>query len=414
MKTNKKNRKIINVALAIALSMALWFYVINVENPTGTTTLRDVEVELQGADALEEHGLMVTEMEDETMDLKLNGRKKTLMKLDKDNVYLAADVSSITAEGEYTLNCRTVYPAYVNTDNVTSSSWNKMQVTITVRERGAKEIAVRGEFIGTEAEGCLAGRVLTDPATLELKGPAEILDTISYALVQITGAEVSENIVQRSEVVLIGVDGQPVQDLENITSSATSVEVTVPVKKYIELPLTVTFLDGGGATAEDASYDIQPSVITVAEPRHEDDIPVSISLGEIDLSQVYGETSYALPIRLPHGLSAWRTPAYASVTVSLESLASRQLAVKDIQLLNIPEGYAVERVSPKLYVWVRGEPDLVKKITREDIRVEVDLSQAALTEEIQRFPAQVSLVGEKWADAGVIGTNYSVALRLTR
>lgn len=414
MKTSKKDRKVINVVLAIALSMALWFYVINVENPTGTATLRDVAVEIQGAETLEEQGLMVTSLEEETKDLKLSGRKKTLMKLDRDNVYLAADVSSITEEGSYTLNCRTVYPAYVNTDNVTSSSWNKMQVEVTVREQGTKEIAVRGEFIGTEAEGCLTGRVITDPAVLELKGPAEILDTISYALVQVTGAEVSESIVQQADVVLIGVDGQPVEELENITSSATSVQVTVPVKKYIELPLSVTFRDGGGATAEDVSYKIQPSVITLAEPRHEDDIPASISLGEIDLSQVYGETSYALPIRLPAGLSAWRTPAYATVTVSLEELSTRQLAVKDIQLLNIPEGYTVERISPKLYVWVRGTPSQVKKITQEDIRVEVDLSQAQHTGEIQRFPAQVTLVGEAFQDAGVIGTNYSVALRLSQ
>ena len=124
MKRTKQDRKYLNIILAILLAMALWFYVINVENPTGTATLRDVTVQLQGMDALTEQGFMVTEMKDETMDLKLNGRKKTLMKLDKDNVYLAADVSSITAEGEYTLNCRTVYPTYVNTDNVTSSSWS--------------------------------------------------------------------------------------------------------------------------------------------------------------------------------------------------------------------------------------------------------------------------------------------------
>ena len=414
MKRTKQDRKYLNIILAILLAMALWFYVINVENPTGTATLRDVTVELQGADALTEQGFMVTEMKDETMDLKLNGRKKTLMKLDKENVYLAADVSSITAEGEYTLNCRTVYPTYVNTDNVTSSSWNKMQVTVTVRERGTKEIAVRGEFIGTEAEGCLAGRVITDPATLELTGPREVLDTISYALVQVTGAEVSDTIVQQTEVVLIGVGGQPVQDLENIASSATSVQVTVPVKKYMELPLVVTFRDGGGATAEDVSYKIRPDTITVAEPRNEDGVPVSVSLGEIDLSQVYGDTTYALPIRLPHGLSAWRTPSYATVTVSLDSLDSRQLAVKDIQLLNIPEGCTAERISPKLYVWVRGEPGLVKEITREDIRVEVDLSQAVPSETIQRFPAKVTLVGEEFEKAGVIGTNYSVALRVTR
>ena len=414
MKRSKKERKSINIALAILLSMALWFYVINVENPTGTATLRGVSVELQGIETLTEQGFMVTEIQEETKDLKLNGRKKTLMKLDKDNVYLAADVSSITAEGEYTLNCRTVYPTYVNTDNVTSSSWNKMQVKVTVRERGTKEVAVRGEFIGTEAEGCLAGQVITDPETLELTGPREILDTISYALVQVTGADVADTIVQETEVVLIGVDGQPVQELENITSSATSVEVTVPVKKYMELPLTVTFLDGGGATAEDVSYRINPDTITVAEPRNEEHIPDEVSLGEIDLSQVYGDTTYALPIRLPAGLSAWRTPAYASVTVSLDSLDSRQLSVKDIQLLNIPEGRAVERISPKVYVWVRGTPELVKKITQEDIRVEVDLSQAVPGESIQRFPAKVTLVGEAFEEAGVIGTNYSVALRVSR
>ena len=200
MKRSKKERKSINIALAILLSLALWFYVINVENPTGTATLRGVAVELQGMETLTQQGFIVTEMEEETKDLKLNGRKKTLMKLDKDNVYLAADVSSITAEGEYTLNCRTVYPTYVNTDNVTSSSWNKMQVTITVRERGTKEIDVRGEFIGTEAEGCLAGRVVTDPGTLELTGPREVLDTISYALVQVTGEDVSSTITREIEV----------------------------------------------------------------------------------------------------------------------------------------------------------------------------------------------------------------------
>ena len=157
-----------------------------------------------------------------------------------------------------------------------------------------------------------------------------------------------------------------------------------------------------------------PDTITVAEPRNQEDLPEAVSLGEIDLSQVYGDTTYAMPIRLPAGLSAWRTPAYATVRVSLENLDSRQLSVKDIQMVNIPEGCTVERISPKIYVWVRGTPDLVKKITQEDIRVEVDLSQAVPGETIQRFPAKVTLVGEKFEEAGVIGTNYSVALRLTR
>ena len=75
MKRSKKERKSINIALAVLLSLALWFYVINVENPTGTATLRDVAVELQGMETLTQQGFMVTEIEEETKDLKLNGWK---------------------------------------------------------------------------------------------------------------------------------------------------------------------------------------------------------------------------------------------------------------------------------------------------------------------------------------------------
>lgn len=47
---------------------------------------------------------------------------------------------------------------------------------MTVEKQATKEIPVRGEFIGTEADNCLAGAVTTDPETLVLKGPAKELE----------------------------------------------------------------------------------------------------------------------------------------------------------------------------------------------------------------------------------------------
>lgn len=411
MKSTK--RKILNMALAVLISMGLWLYVVNVENPTGSGHLRDLAVEVQGEETLESRGLMVTELSQERMNLKVTGKKKTLMRLDKKNVYLTVDVSSITEVGEWDLTCRPVFPTQVSTDSISVSSWNDMKVTVTVRKQESKTIPVRGEFIGTEADGCLAGTVETDPATLVIKGPSESLDQVSYALVQVGGESVSDTIQEQMNVVLMGTDGQAA-DVKNVTISATSVQVTVPVRRVVSIPLTVTLQPGGGASAEDADCIISPSSVTVVEEGDGSNLPESISLGSIDLSQVYGKTSYSLPVQLPEGVTGWNCPSFATVTLSLEKLASRQMATENITLKNVPQGYTAQLVNPTLYVWVRGDPSLVAQMNANQIAVEVDLARVNLGDELQRLPAKVSLVGEGLEGVGIIGTNYSVALTLTK
>lgn len=411
MKSTK--RKILNMALAVLISMGLWLYVVNVENPTGSGHLRDLAVEVQGEETLESRGLMVTELSQERMNLKVTGKKKTLMRLDKKNVSLTVDVSSITEVGEWELTCRPVFPTQVSTDSITVSSWNDMKVTVTVRKQESKTIPVRGEFIGTEADGCLAGAVETDPAALVVKGPSESLDQVSYALVQVGGESVSDTIQEQINVVLMGTDGQAA-DVKNVTISATSVQVTVPVRRVVSIPLTVTLQPGGGAAAEDADCTISPASVTVVEEGDGSDLPESISLGTIDLSQVYGKTSYSLPIQLPEGVTGWNCPSFATVTLSLEKLASRQMATENITLKNVPQGYTAQLVNAALYVWVRGDPSQVAQLNASQIAVEVDLARANLGDELQRLPAKVSLVGEGLEGVGIIGTNYSVALTLTR
>lgn len=412
MKNSKENRRIVNLALAVLIAFGLWFYVTNVENPTGSATLRDLPVEVQGRAELAEAGLMVTDLSQETMNLKVTGKKKTLMKLDKKNVSLAVDVSSITEAGDYSLSCKTVFPVHVNTDSVSVSSWNERTVTVTVEKKGTKTIEVRGEFIGTEAENCVAGDVTTDPAELELTGPEDSLARIEYALVQVGGESVSDTISEKAPVVFMDGDGVPVEDLDNITSSAARVQVTVPVRRVVEVPLTISFRDGGGASAEDVTYRITPDSVTV-EAGDAAALPDAISLGEIDLNEVYGDTTFSLPIQLPGGIKTWGAPDSALVSVSLEKLKSRQIATGNISLIHVPEGYAATLSSPKLYVWVRGTPSQVGKLTADEIAVEVDLSGASLGNELQRLPAAVSLVGEGQKNVGIVGNRYSVALRLT-
>ena len=105
-------------------------------------------------------------------------------------------------------------------------------------DRRPRRSPVRGEFIGTEAENCLAGTVTTNPDTVEVTGPAETLEGISYALASVGGKEISSTLTETTSVVLMGEDGTPA-DRQNVTVSTETVEVTVPVRQVVSIP------DGG-------------------------------------------------------------------------------------------------------------------------------------------------------------------------
>mgnify|MGYP002591257727 CR=1 FL=1 len=414
MTNPKKTRKIFNIVLAVILAVGVWLYVINVENPTSTATIRDIPVTIEGEDTLAERGLMITDQDQDSVTLKLSGRKKTLMKLSRKNIELTLDVSSVTSEGEHTLNCSYEFPNSMGADSVSITDWDDLRITVTVEKQVSKEIPVRGEFIGTEAEGFLAGTVTTDPSTITIQGPAETLEGISYALASVGGKEINETLVESTNLVLMGTDGTPAER-KNVTASTETVEVTVPVSQVVSLPLTIELVDGGGATADTVTVEISPKTITVAAAKEGETLPESISLGTIDLSTVLGDTSYYMPVPLPEGVTIWGSQnAYAAVRLTFDQLTTKQVLVENITYENVPQGYSVEPASKGIYVWVRGRDDLVRGLDAGQIQVTVDLSGASTGDELQRISAQVTLSGDSQEGLGIVGSHYSTALYLKK
>ena len=413
MRTPKKNQKAFQVALAILIALAMWLYVINVENPAGTAHIRDVPVQLQGEKVLEENGLMVTGLSRDDITVSLNGKKKTLMKISRKNLSLTLDVSSVTEAGNWTLTGRLSYPATVSGDSVTISRWDDLRVIVTVEPKATKTVPVRGEFMGTEAEGYQTGTVTVSPDTLTLAGPEDTLDKISYALAQVEGEELSASLTVQSPYILMTADGIPA-DVANVTPDITAVDVTVPVRRVAEVPLTVDLLPGGGATEEDISCAITPSAVTLVAEKENEALPESISLGQIQLSEVFDGASYRLPIRIPADAEGWNAPEYASVRLTTRGLVSLQVPVETarIALENVPDGYTAELVSDYLYVWVRGPAGAVVDLAQSNLSVTADLAGVTTDGSLQRVPVEIVLTGEGREEAGVLGGHYSVALRL--
>jgi|GEM_PF-1060921 len=415
MRTRKKNQKVFQVILAIVVALVLWLYVINVENPTGTAHIRDLPVQIQGEEILEENGLMVTGLSRDTVSVRLSGKKKTLMKITRKNVTFTVDVSSVTGEGDWTLTGRLNYPANVNSENVTVSHYDDLRLSVTVAPWTTKTVPVRGEFMGTEADGYQTGTVTVAPDTLTLTGPVETLENISYALAQVEEEDLSASLSVQSSFILMTESGIPA-DVANVTSDVTAVEVTVPVRKVAQVPLTVELVSGGGATAEDVKYTITPENVTLVAEEEGEELPEEISLGQIELSQVFDGASFYLPIEIPADAEGWNAPEYASVRLTMSGLTSLQVPVETakITLENVPDGYVPQLVSDYLYVWVRGPAGAVNDIAQANLVITADLSGCKTDGSLQRIPVEIELTGEGRELAGVLGGHYSIALRLEK
>ncbi len=68
-----ESRKIVRLITSLLISIALWVYVINVVNPSSTTTVRNIPVTLTGTETLYEKNLAIEGSGDFTVDITVRG-----------------------------------------------------------------------------------------------------------------------------------------------------------------------------------------------------------------------------------------------------------------------------------------------------------------------------------------------------
>ena len=188
-----------------------------------------------------------------------------------------------------------------------------------------------------------------------------------------TEDELKERFAGDLELVPMDKQGKALTDLE-LTLSAETAYVVVPVVMTKEVELTVNLLPGGGATEANAEKNINPPKIVVSGT--EDDLEglEEISLGSIDLSKVVGTNTFTFPITLDPSLTNESGLTTATVQVTVEGLDTEVFAVSNIRTINPPEGYNVDVVTQSILVTARGPAEDLAQIDASQFLVVADLS----------------------------------------
>ncbi len=400
---------------ALIIAFGFWVYVRSVVEPYTTVTLRRIPIEFSGQEELrEDRSLMVDVVNTPMADITFYGRRSELTELERDGITLTVDLSGIRQAGAYELPYKITFADGLNVSSLTENGREPAYISFTVAKLSTVTVPVKGVLNGEQpvAEGYLAGTMTFDPAEITIKGPEELVSSVTYAQVELQRENLSATVVTQTPFVLIDDQGQIVES-DEISCSAEEITVTQPVVMTKSVPLSIELISGGGATSKNAITGISPASVTLSGDAETLAGVNQIVLDPIDLSQVIGSYTVELPILIPNNTENLSGETEATVTVELKGLTTKVFRVTNIEMAlpegGLPEGLQATCITSSLQVYVRAPDEIIEQIYANNIRAVADLSNYMAVGQYS-IPVEVYIDG--YTDAGVLDT-YEVVVRVT-
>ena len=406
-----KRRNSFYLVISILVALGIWVYVDITQDITASKEVSNIPVEFQGEDTtLAERGLMLLPDSETTINLKLEGAKSILAQLDTAKLRVQADLSAVTETGIQTVPCRVIYPEYKFSSRLTATTpTNSFNITIDVGELYSREVEIRCDIQGTVAEGYIAGEPQFTPEKLELRGPQEEVDAVSYAKVSLNIEDATETVDQALPYVLYNEAGEPISG-GDIHAVQDEIRVVLPVDVVKELPLEIDFQEFPGLSKNNVSYQIEPASIVVSgEASLLNDVD-RLVLDSFDLSQLGGNEVYHYVIQLPEGCTNLSGVTRATLTISFIDLVQDTRTATEFQAENVPEGKSVTILTDELTVRIQGTAADVAAVHDRDITVRADLQEVSAASGTYTVPAEILI--STGGDVGVVGT-YQVTVILS-
>jgi len=369
--------KLLPVLLSVGIALVLWLYVVTVVSPNSDNHYYNIPVNIQGEAVLQDRGLMITSGELPAISLHLEGNRTDLNKINSSNIFVGVDVSGIGEPGTYSLGITA--PSFltdVPNNAITVLSKEPGTVTVQVDRRISKPVPVDIRYSGTLPENFMADKenCVLDFKNVTVTGPQPVIDQIAMARIEVDLDGRVESLSQQYRYTLCDAKGEPV-DAKDVVTDVENVSLTLKIVRVKEVELTVSVLYGGGATAETAMVTVEPGVILVSGSDALLEGLTKLELGTVNLQEMPEDEILIFPIKLPEGITNETGVTEAKVHVTFPKLGLKELTVKKIQAINVPNGLEVQLITQQLELLLRGPKNIIESVKEENVTVTVDFSQ---------------------------------------
>ncbi len=401
--------KVFCIVFSILIAIALWLYIGLVENPEDEIEIKNIPLTFIGAETLESRNLMLGDGANQTVSLKVAGKRTIISRLNNTNVSATIDLSNARAtDDNYYQGYNVVFPEWVNTDEVSIVGWTPRNVSYSIIQRTSREIGIEGRLIGEVEDGYQLGDITCSPNMISVSGPEELINRIDHGEVRLVREKVSQSISTTSSYVLLDADGNEIP-MEDLTLSVNEVAVEVEILTVKEVPLTVDLISGGGATEKDVVVDIMPKTIEISGDAATLAGISKLSVGTVDLSKFTLSLEQDMTILFPDDVHNVTGITTAEVKLEISSdFGLKRITATDFVLTNA-DGMKASVVTESLDVTVRCKNDVIDNVDASHVRIVVDLTDMSGTKGLVPVKARVYVDG--YTTAGAIG-DYTVMVQL--
>ena len=401
--------KAFNIVFAILVSLALWLYIAYAENSDVTQPYNNIDIDFTGEDVVAERNLTVTNIDTDTVSLKIRGKRNAISKLSKNAIAVTADMSVITNSGvfqvPYTVNFEGL--SY-NSNNLYIEEASVDYITVTVSKMTDVVIPVMGQYEGSVVDGYRAEPMEFNPQSVTVSGPEEIVSTLHHALVLLQRDTVSRTVTDTLSYKLIDAEGQEVPT-DNIILNTEKIKVTLPIVMVKDVALSVKLVPGAGASEENTKVTIKPSQITLSGDVETLENMNTLTLDTIDLTDFASTFTETYSIVIPNGVTNLTGSTEATVTVQVLGMSTNRLSVTNIRTQNVTDGYVATIVTQSLDVTVRGSSSDIAQLKPENIWIVADLSDLGNAAGTFSVDAKVHIDG--FPNMGAVG-DYKITVTL--
>ena len=408
-----KKSRLITMIISLLAAIALWIYVVTIVNPDGDTTLTNVPVTFSGQEALlADQNLIITKGADATVTVNFSGKNSDLKKLEQgqDEVAAVIDVSKIRTAKDYNMSYTVTLPSSVQDSVISISNRTPSTISFTVENYVTKTVEVKADVSAVEvADGYMLDSTTFDYDTVTVSGPESIVSRITSAQVIMSRTDLDKTVTETMDYNLVDENGDTV-DKTGLKLDVDKIETTLNVVKYKEIPLDVSFIDGGGATASDVSYEISPATVTLSGDSTVLDGVNKIVLGNIDLSDADNNQVYSYQIIIPNGAKNVSGEAEATVTIKVKNKETSVIRATNITFINVPDGFTATNMTQLVQTKVRASTGDIRQITSSSLRVVADMADYT---QAGTYTVPVTIYIDGYPDAGVIG-DYTIVVSLAK
>ena len=401
--------KILYLLISVVVAFGLWSYVITTDSPEWEETYYEIPVILKNESVLHGNGLMLDDDKIPSVTLRLKGNRSDLLKLNKSNITLVADLSRIYESGKQSVAYTIAYPGDVPPNSIEILVQSPREIQLSILERHTKDVDIEIVYNGSVPEGFRTDKenVLLDREAIRVVGPASVVDRIASAQIQVDLAGQTGTINSSYRYVLLDREGKQI-DPAQLTVDAEEVELTLKIQRYKEIKLLLNVIPGGGAN--ESNTNIKPDMQTIQVSGTQQLLD---SLGdtlefEIRLGEIMDNTTKQFEIKLPEGVENLSGKSILTVDIIFPELVTRTFQVTNLRTKNVPEGMSAELLTQALTVTIRGAAAQVRALNADDLSVVVDMSEAELGTDSYKAIVDTG----RFISIGAVGS-YSVDVRVT-